>query len=153
MHLTHLTRGYLSALARVVPSFPLELWGVNSRSRTPTRGRITVAGSVDARSHTIRRHVSPSQAKGCSLATSMCNNPYRHGWLPLLGLHNRALIDNLYGACRLFDYLPPAGRLGSPARRDSSPPFALSFPPVVIPFFGQVLSACPHVLAISPFDD
>lgn len=51
-------------------------------------------------------------------AMSMCNNPYRHGWLPLLGLHNRALIDNLYGACRLFDYPPPAGRrLGCGATR------------------------------------
>jgi len=59
-----------------------------------------------------------------TLTTSMCNNPYRHGWLPLLGLHNRALIDNLYGACRLFDYPPPAGsrRLDCATRGDPSPP-------------------------------
>lgn len=71
----------------------------------------------------------------------MCNNPYRHGWLPLLGLHNRALIDNLYGACRLFDYPPPAGRLGSSARRDSSPPFALPFTAVVAPVVFRVSRA------------
>lgn len=53
---------------------------------------------------------NPPPASRRRSAMSMCNNPYRHGWLPLLGLHNRALIDNLYGACRLFDYPPPAGR-------------------------------------------
>ena len=36
---------------------------------------------------------------------SLHNNPHQSGWIPLLGLHNRTLIDNLYGACRLFDYL------------------------------------------------
>jgi len=62
-HLIHLTRGDPPLRrTRRSPSFPLEPRGVNSRSRTPTRGRITVAGSVDARSHTIRCHVEPSPA-------------------------------------------------------------------------------------------
>lgn len=112
-HLTHLTHKRAS-LARLPPSSARphassvvpEAGGVNSRSRTPTHeGKITVAGSLDTtRSHTIRPFPLPRRSP-----MSMCNNPYRHGWLPLLGLHNRALIDNLYGACRLFDYPPPAG--------------------------------------------
>lgn len=85
--------------------------------------------------------------------TSMCNNPYRHGWLPLLGLHNRALIDNLYGACRLFDYPPSAGlarlglaRLGSPASFLRLSVLVLFFS--ASRFFSPVL--CPRILIALP---
>lgn len=89
--------------------------GVTRQDETTTRTRTQSAASV---------HRQPSPPP-----TSMCNNPYRHGWLPLLGLHNRTLIDNLYGACRLFDYpafswaRPPPFCLSAFRRRGFSPAF------------------------------
>lgn len=53
----------------------------------------------ERRTHT---HVRRRRAPPFAPRPRRCNNPYRHGWLPLLGLHNRALIDNLYGACRFI---------------------------------------------------
>jgi len=120
-HLIHLTRGdppfaLHASLPLVAPP------GTAGRELTFTHAHAREDNCCGVTRREVAHNPLPRSplASSRSLATSMCNNPYRHGWLPLLGLHNRALIDNLYGACRLFDYPPPAGRLGSPARRDDS---------------------------------
>lgn len=100
------------ARARVVPrTFPLPSSETVGRELTFThahaRGEDNCCGVIrhDGDEHRIHAYTSAVVAPSSPLTLGerrRCNNPYRHGWLPLLGLHNRALIDNLYGACRFI---------------------------------------------------
>lgn len=157
-------------IARVALRRPVLNCGASTHvhARPRIEGKITVArvhgvtqhdgggGDDDANDDEIAHNLSSFSRfpfPSVIFTTLMCNNPYQHGWLPLLGLHNRVLIDNLYGACRLFDYPPPAGsrRLDyahrATRRRRRFLPLNTFFSLVVTLFFHSVLSLCQIVLA------